>query len=116
MNAKRTLAALLTSLMLLPALAACSEDTNVPADTTAAVTEETNEREKIREEVPADANYNGYRLSLVDNYDGEMVVGVEGQEARSFTDVLNTLKDIISRGWATSFELIIGERPILKST
>lgn len=32
-----------------------------------------------------------------------------GQEARSFTDVLNTLKDTISRGWATSFELIIGK-------
>lgn len=32
-----------------------------------------------------------------------------GQEARSFTDVLNTLKDTISRGWATSFELIIGQ-------
>lgn len=34
---------------------------------------------------------------------------IAGQEARSFTDVLNTLKDIISRGWATSFELIIGK-------
>lgn len=32
-----------------------------------------------------------------------------GQEARSFTDVLNTLKDAISRGWATSFELIFGK-------
>ena len=32
-----------------------------------------------------------------------------GQEARSFTDVLNTLKDYISRGWAKSFELIFGK-------
>lgn len=32
-----------------------------------------------------------------------------GQEARSFTDVLNTLKDVISRGWAKSFELIFGK-------
>lgn len=32
-----------------------------------------------------------------------------GQEARSFTDVLNTLKDTISRGWAKSFELIFGK-------
>lgn len=32
-----------------------------------------------------------------------------GQEARSFNDVLNTLKDTISRGWATSFELIFGK-------
>lgn len=31
-----------------------------------------------------------------------------GQEARSFNDVLNTLKDTISRGWATSFEYIFG--------
>ncbi|MDT3387328.1 MAG: hypothetical protein LIR46_06135, partial [Bacteroidota bacterium] len=32
-----------------------------------------------------------------------------GQEARSFTDVLSTLKDVISRGWAKSFELIFGK-------
>lgn len=32
-----------------------------------------------------------------------------GQEARSFIDVLNTLKDVISRGWAKSFELIFGK-------
>ena len=32
-----------------------------------------------------------------------------GQEARSFTDVINTLKDAISRGWAKSFELIFGK-------
>ena len=32
-----------------------------------------------------------------------------GQEARSLNDVLNTLKDTISRGWATSFELIFGK-------
>lgn len=30
------------------------------------------------------------------------------REARSFTDVLNTLKDVISTGWANSFELIFG--------
>lgn len=34
----------------------------------------------------ADANYNGYKFSLVDNYDGEMLIEVEGQVARSFTD------------------------------
>jgi len=32
-----------------------------------------------------------------------------GQEARSFTDVLNTLKDTISRGWAKSFEYLFGK-------
>lgn len=32
-----------------------------------------------------------------------------GQEARSFVDVLNTLKDTISRGWASSFEIIFGK-------
>ena len=30
------------------------------------------------------------------------------REARSFTDVMGTLKDVISRGWSTSFELIFG--------
>lgn len=34
---------------------------------------------------------------------------VAGQEARSFNDVLNTLKDTISRGWATSFEYLFGK-------
>lgn len=32
-----------------------------------------------------------------------------GQEARSFADVMNMLKDVISRGWAKSFEIIFGE-------
>ena len=32
-----------------------------------------------------------------------------GQEARSLTDVLNTLKDVISRGWAQSFEYLFGK-------
>lgn len=32
-----------------------------------------------------------------------------GQEARSLTDVLNTLKDTISRGWAKSFEYLFGK-------
>ena len=32
-----------------------------------------------------------------------------GQEARSFTDVINTLKDAISRGWAQSFEYLFGK-------
>lgn len=31
------------------------------------------------------------------------------REARSFTDVISTLKDVISRGWAKSFELIFGK-------
>ena len=30
------------------------------------------------------------------------------REARSFTDVMNTLKDVISRGWSKSFEWIFG--------
>lgn len=31
------------------------------------------------------------------------------REARSFTDVISTLKDVISRGWSKSFELIFGK-------
>lgn len=34
----------------------------------------------------ADANYNGYKFSLVYNYNGEMLIEVEGQTAKSFTD------------------------------
>ena len=30
------------------------------------------------------------------------------REARSFTDVLNTLKDVVSTGWSTTFELMFG--------
>ena len=30
------------------------------------------------------------------------------REARSFTDVMNTLKDVISRGWSKSFEIVFG--------
>ena len=30
------------------------------------------------------------------------------REARSFTDVMNTLKDVVSRGWSKSFEWIFG--------
>lgn len=32
-----------------------------------------------------------------------------GQEARSFADVINMLKDVISRGWSQSFEIIFGK-------
>lgn len=31
------------------------------------------------------------------------------KEARSFTDVMGTLKDVIATGWATTFELIFGK-------
>ena len=31
------------------------------------------------------------------------------REARSFTDVMNTFRDVVSRGWAASFELVIGK-------
>lgn len=31
------------------------------------------------------------------------------KEARSFTDVMNTFKDVISTGWSKSFELLIGK-------
>jgi len=67
MHAKRTLAALLASLMLVPALAACSDnsadtpDTSVAAeDTTTAETEpRETERHEIKDSLPNDLNFGG---------------------------------------------------------
>ena len=69
---KRTLSMMLALLTIAAVTASCGSGTDVtdtvtdkPDDnTTAAVTEETNEREKIREEVPADADYNGYEFRI----------------------------------------------------
>lgn len=53
---------------------------------------------------------------ILDNFNKTNVMTVfgynafrAGQEARSLNDVLLTLKDTISRGWAKSFELIFGK-------
>ena len=71
MNAKRTLAALLASLMLVPALAACSDNTDAPADTTAAAettAAETEPREAGRHEtkdsLPDNLNFGGKTWSI----------------------------------------------------
>lgn len=42
---------------------------------------------------------------------GEIAVNAyfAAREAKSFTDVIGTLKDVISRGWSKSFELIFGK-------
>ena len=42
---------------------------------------------------------------------GETAVNayLAAREARSFTDVVNTLKDVVSTGWATSFEHLFGK-------
>lgn len=37
-----------------------------------------------------------------------------GKEARSFTDVINTLKDVVSTGWSTTFELLFGKLEVAK--
>lgn len=42
---------------------------------------------------------------------GETAVNayLAAREARSFTDVVNTLKDVVSTGWSTSFEKLFGQ-------
>lgn len=64
---KRTLAILLASLMLLPALAACGEadepaDTTVPSQTTSA---EEGEDTIPADELPADLNYKGEKITFI---------------------------------------------------
>ena len=43
-----------------------------------------------------DSDYNGYRISLIEKYDGEMLVEVEGGGAKSFTD--------FGKGWGYALE------------
>ena len=43
-----------------------------------------------------DTDYNGYRISLMDKYDGEMLVEVEGGETKSFED--------FGEGWVYALE------------
>ena len=73
LNAKRILAALLASLMLIPAMAACSDDSaETPADTTAAVEDTTTaeteppetERHEIKDDLPTDLKFGGKTFSI----------------------------------------------------
>ena len=73
MNAKRTLAVLLTSLMLIPTMAACSDtpvetpDTTVPAETTTAPVEtepRETERHEIKDDLPADLKLSGKTVNF----------------------------------------------------
>jgi len=63
---KKIISVLLALLMLVPAMAACSDDSGTPSadttavsgeTTTAAETEEENERLKVKDDLPADLNY-----------------------------------------------------------
>ena len=99
MNAKRILAALLASLMLIPAMAACSDDTAAPADTTAAVEDTTaaetepkeTERHEIKDDLPADLKLGGKSIGIyVGNqatYDS-FVVGSEEKEGDIVNDAV----------------------------
>ena len=94
MNAKRILASLLASLMLIPAMAACSDDTGAPADTTAEETtpaetepRET-ERHEIKDDLPADLKFNGKNFTIysgTQDVHDNFVMGKEEKEG----DVVN---------------------------
>ena len=90
-NTKRTLSMLLALLTVAAVTASCGGQTDMAdaatdsADvTTAAVTEETNERERIREEVPADADYQGYEFRIqsrdADHHHKELTADAENGE------------------------------------
>lgn len=71
MNAKRTLAALLAALMLIPALVACSDDATTPADTTAAdttvpaeTTPAVTERKDAKDNLPDGLNFGGAEVKI----------------------------------------------------
>lgn len=55
------------------------------------------DREKAIEEAKKD-----FGQIAVDSY-------LAAREARSFTDVINTLKDVVSTGWSTTFENLFGK-------
>ncbi len=88
-NFKRILAALLASLMLVPTLAACSEEQASAEDTTAAATETTvpvetepreTERHEIKDDLPADLKFDGrtFRIYVsIQSTNDEFVAGVE---------------------------------------
>ena len=97
MYTERILAALLASLMLVPALAACSDepspagnDTSAPADTTTAADTEPKETERseIKDDLPADLKFDGRTFTIYvgtqDVYD-KYVMGDEEKEG----DVVN---------------------------
>lgn len=90
-NTRRTLSMLLALLTVAAVTASCGGQTDVTDavtdagnDTTAAVTEETNERERIKEEVPADADYQGYEFRIqsrdADHHHKELTAEAENGE------------------------------------
>jgi len=103
LNAKRILSALLASLMLLPTLAACSDegagtpadDTTVAdtaADTTTAETEpRETERHEIKDDLPADLKFDGRTFTMYvgnqSTYDN-FVMGVEEKEGDIVNDAV----------------------------
>ena len=102
MNAKRILAALLASLMLVPALAACSDEGagNPADDTTAAAVEDTTtaeteppetDRSQIKDDLPTDLKFNGKAFTMYVGtqaaYDG-FVMGSEEKEGDIVNDAV----------------------------
>lgn len=68
------------------------------------------EWKQIKAEAKAAGKSEEEALALAKERFGDVAVNAyfAAREARSFTDVMGTLKDVISRGWSTSFELIFG--------
>ena len=68
------------------------------------------EWKKIRAEFKAAGKSEEEALQEAKTRFGDVAVNAyfAAREARSFTDVMNTFKDVISRGWSSSFEIIFG--------
>ncbi len=107
------------ALITAASLAACGSDGTVSADTTASAGNETkpvtavqtNEREAIREEIPADANYEGYEFRIqsrdADHHMKELTAEAENGE---------TINDAVyKRNTAVEEKLNIKIKPIYES-
>lgn len=69
---------------------------------------------KLMEEMGLDKNNADHRKKALEEAKkqfGETAVNayLAAREARSFTDVLNTLKDVVSTGWSTTFQHLFGK-------
>ena len=117
-NTKRTLSMLLALLTVAAVTASCGGQTDTGDTvtdgaevTTAAMTEETNERERIREEIPANADYNDYEFRIqsrdADHHHKELTAEAENGE---------TINDAVyRRNTAVEEKLNIRIKPVYES-
>ena len=82
---KKTLAALLAALMLLPTFASCANDTDIPDETRTSTQAATEEETGVHDDLPDDLYYNGDEVTIISRYkegwtSGEIAVeGVKGE-------------------------------------